>query len=174
MTYVVCFSRVTLVVVFAAAVVGKVHSRSAWLAFERATGRLLGVNRARGIWAVATVLFEAATASCLALDHAAYAGFILSLVGLSVFLLVVLRGVARGVQTDCNCFGASGTSLGWAHVWRNALLVGVAAGGVGLATAGDVPLAFTHPAHATPIVLGLISAALFVMWDDVTYLVAGE
>lgn len=174
MTYVVCFSRCALLVVFGAAVVGKVHSRLAWSAFVAATGRLLDVRRTRGMWAAAVVLFEGSTVGCLALDSTAYAGLILSLVGLSIFLLVVVRGVCRGVQTDCNCFGANGTNLGWAHVWRNAVLVGIAAIGVGVATAAGEPSGFVGAAYATPIVVALISAALLVMWDDMTYLVAGE
>lgn len=174
MTYVVYFSRCTLLVVFTAAVIAKVHSRSAWSAFVVATGRLLDVRRTRAIWAAAAVLFEGTMVGCLALDRTAYAGLTVSLVGLSIFLLVVLNGVIRGVQTDCNCFGANGTTLGWAHVWRNATLVGIAAVGAGVATAADVPSAFAGAAYATPIVLGLISAALLVTWDDVTYLIAGE
>lgn len=158
---------------FGAAVVGKVHSRSAWSAFVAATGRLLGL-RTGIVWAAAAVLFEGGTVGCLAWDKTAYGGLILSLVGLSVFLFVVARGVARGVQTDCNCFGANGTNLGWIHVWRNALLVAVATTGVGAATAADSPPGFIGAAYATPITLGLISAALLVMWDDVTYLIAGN
>jgi hypothetical protein len=174
LTYVVCFCRFTLLSVFAAAVVGKTHSKMAWSTFVAATGRLLDVRRTRGIWAVATVLLEGTTVCCLALNRTTYAGLILSLIGFSIFLVVVLRGVARGVQTDCNCFGANGVNLGSAHVLRNAMLVGIAAIGAGVATAADVPSTLADPAYATPIVLGLIFAALFVMWDDMVYLIAGE
>jgi hypothetical protein len=174
LTYLVYFSRCTLLVVFAAAVVGKVQSRSAWAAFVAATGRLLDVRGTGEVWAAVVLLFEGTTVGCLALDRTTYGGLTLSLVGLSIFLLVVLRGVIRGVQTDCNCFGASGTNLGWAHVWRNAMLVGVAAIGTGAATAADVPSTLAGAAYATPIVLGFITAGLLIMWDDVTYLIAGE
>lgn len=173
MTHIVFFTRVTLLIVFAAALLGKLHSRAAWSAFVAATGSLLGARRAQQIWAASVVLVEACTVGCLATSKTAYAGLVLALVVLSAFGVVVVSGVVRGVRTSCNCFGSVGTPLGWAHVWRSAVLAGVAALGTAVATVSTVPSLLAGATYATPIVLSLFASALFVMWDDMTYLVGG-
>lgn len=174
MTYLIFFTRLSLLVVFASALVGKTHNRSAWASFVAATKSLLGVRRAAEGWSAAVVLIEAGTVGCLLLNETAYAGLVFALLGLTAFLAVVLNGVRRGVETSCNCFGSDGTTLGWPHIWRNVLLVGVAALGVAAASNSRIPSMFPTATYATPMVLGLIAAALFVVWDDVTYLVVGQ
>lgn len=174
MTYVVFFARCTLLLVFVAALGGKLRSRAAWSSFVAATGTLLSVGRTRVLWAVAAVLTEGAVAVCLLLNDTAYSGLFLALAGLALFLVVVLSGVVRGVETACNCFGAAGSSLSWTHVWRNLMLVVVAAAGCGAATASRTPSMFVGTAYATPIVLSFIAAALFVIWDDMTFLLVGR
>ncbi len=174
MTYIVFFSRATLLVVFAAAVIGKVQSRSAWAAFVTATGTLLGVRRTRPAWAIGTVLIEGTVVVCLAVNDTAYVGLLLALLALTAFLLVVLSGVIRSVRTSCSCFGSDGTTLGWTHVWRNILLTCVAAVGTACATASSIPSVLVSASYATPVVISLIAASFFVMWDDITFLVTGR
>jgi hypothetical protein len=174
LTYLVFLTRATLLLVFAAALIGKAHSASAWSNFVAATKSLLGVHRTAEVWAAAAVTLEAATFGCLMLNTTAYVGLWLAFVGLAEFLAVVVNGVRRGVETSCNCFGSEGTTLGWSHVWRNALLLCVAALGVGAASFSEIPsILLTHAAYATPTVLSVITAAVFVMWDDVSFLAIG-
>lgn len=168
------FTRGTLLLVFAAALLGKVHSASAWSSFVVATKSLLGIRQAAGLWAAATVALETATVVCLILNVTAYIGLSLALTGSIAFLAVVVNGLRRGVETSCNCFGSEGAELAWSHALRNALLVGVAALGVGAASGRHIPTLLANGAYATPIVLSVIAAAAFVMWDDVRYLVVAH
>lgn len=173
MTYIVFFARGTLLVVFIAAVVGKLHSRAAWTSFVAATGVLLGTNRIQYVWALLAGVAEFCVAVCLLFNRTAYIGLLLSCAVLVVFLAVIVAGVTRGLTTACNCFGSDGSTIGWEHVWRNLLLVGVAAVGAGAAATSRVPSVFAGARYATPVVLSVTVAALLVMWDDVTYLVVG-
>lgn len=173
MTHVAFFARETLFVVFVAAVVGKVHSRAAWASFVEATADLLHINYGQTPLAAAVVIVEISTVVCLSLNQATQAGLVLALAVFTVFLIIVISGVTHGVRTACNCFGTAGNILGWTHVWRNAALTCLAAvGSVAAATSG-VPSAFAGASYATPAVLAVIVAALFVMWDDFNDLVLG-
>ncbi len=173
MTYVVFFARGTLLVVFIAAVVGKLHSRAAWSSFVAATGSLSRMRHGRAALASAAVIAEMSTAVCLALDQTVYAGLVLALVVLTLFLVIVVNGVIRGVRTACHCFGSDGSTLSWRHVWRNAALTSVAVIGTATATASRTPSLFAGWSYAIPVVLSLVVGALLVMWDDFTALIAG-
>jgi methylamine utilization protein MauE len=169
----VLFTRGTLLIVFAAAVLGKAHSRAAWSSFVAATGSLLHVRRGQVALASATVAIEIGTVVCLSLNRTANVGMILSLVVLTAFLSIVVSGVNRGIRTACNCFGSDGNVLGRRHIWRNVTLVSVAAVGTSAAITAGMPPAFGQASDATPLVLSLIVAALFAMWDDFIDLVLG-
>ena len=171
MNLVIFIARFTLLIVFGGALVGKLHSRAAWSNFVGATEVLLGVRGMAVAWSGAAATAEAATVCCLAVNRLAYVGLVLALVELTVFLGVVTSGVIRGAQTACNCFGADGASIGWTHVWRNLILVGVAALGVGAATASNMPSGLLDAAYATPTVVSVLAAAIFIAWDDFAYLV---
>lgn len=173
LTYIVFFARTTLLIVFAAAVFGKTHSRAAWAAFVAATGTLLGLKTGSA-WAIGAVLFESLTLTCLAFNNTAYLGLVLAVGALTSFFFVVLIGVIRRVKTSCNCFGSNRTALGWTHVVRNAALLCVAASGWTAATRSKVPSMFVGSSYATPVVLSLVVAAVFVMWDDMIYLTLGK
>jgi hypothetical protein len=126
------------------------------------------------VYAATAVLIEGATIGFLFVNDSAQIGLVLALITLALFSLVVVRGVIRGVDAACNCFGSDGTTLGWTHVWRNVMLASVAAIGAGAASTSTMPSEIASTAYATPIVLSLITAALFVVWDDITYLVRGS
>lgn len=172
-SYIVFFARGTLLVVFVAAIFGKLRGRAAWLSFVAATGELLHVRGLRSLPAVLAVTVESGTAVCLSIDETAYAGLVLALLVLAVFLALVVSGVIRGVRTACNCFGSDGTTIGWAHVWRNSTLTAIAAIGTLAGARTQMPALLTNASYATAGVLSLIFAAVFVRWDDFTDLVLG-
>jgi hypothetical protein len=175
LSYLALFARWSLAVVFVAAVTGKLRRRAAWASFVAATETLLGLGRGGTQWASVAVLLEASTAVCLLVSPTAFAGFVLAVAVLTVFLVVVVHALMRGVSTSCNCFGSDGARLSWSHVVRNAALVGLAA--LGLATAAPLhglPFILRGSAYPTLVVSSILVSAIFVMWDDFSYLVVGE
>jgi Methylamine utilisation protein MauE len=175
LTYLALFARWSLAVVFIAAVTGKLRRRTAWASFVAATRTLLGVSRGGALWASTAVLLEASTAACLLVSQTAFAGFVLAAVILTAFLVVIVHALMRGVSTSCNCFGSDGARLSWSHVVRNAALAGLAA--LGLATAAllhRVPFVLRGSAYPTVVVSSILVSAIFVMWDDFSFLVVGE
>ena len=107
-------------VVWALAAVGKgLHRAETADAFAG-----LGLPRAP-VLAVAVPVTELATAAMLLWRPAV--GAIVGLVLLAVFTGVIVRALARGVETGCGCFGARQVSpLGPADVVRNLLLAAFA------------------------------------------------
>lgn len=173
--YLVSLARWTLLLVFAAAVLSKLRSREAWADFVVATERLLGVRRAAALWAVGGVLLEAGTAACLAIDATARVGLLLALAALTVFSVVVLYALERGIDASCNCFGSNGAPLSWRHVTRNAALAALAGMGTGAAASvHEIHSILPDTAYATAAMLSIVASAIFVMWDDFSYLVAGS
>lgn len=175
LSYVAFFARCTLMLVFGAAIISKTHSAPAWSAFVTATRSLLGVNRLAVVWAAAAALLEATTLACLLIAPKAYAGFAIAVATLTIFCLLIVRSFQHGAATKCNCFGSNGAPLSWSHVARNGLLIGVAAMGTGAAAElGQLPFSRVDATYSIPIVLSILSAALLVLWDDMSYLIAGS
>jgi hypothetical protein len=124
-------------VVWALAAIGKgLHRAETAAAFEG-----LGLRGAPAL-AVGVPVAEATTAALLLWRP--QVGGMVGLALLAVFTGVIVRALARGVETGCGCFGARRPSLlGPADVVRNALLAAfavLATGARRLAgpTAGDV------------------------------------
>jgi len=98
--------------------------------------------RAAPVLSVGVPLVELATAGLLLWRPAL--GGVVGLALLAVFTGVIVRALARGVDTGCGCFGARRPSpLGPADVVRNALLAALAVLATGAhrltrPTAGDV------------------------------------
>jgi hypothetical protein len=175
LTYLVSLARWTLLLVFAGALFGKLRNRAAWADFVVATERLLGVRRRGALWAVGGVLIEAGTVACLLVDTTARIGLLLALVALAVFSVVIVHALERGVDTSCNCFGSDGAPLSWRHVTRNATLVVLAGMGTGAAASlHEVHSVLPDVTYATSAVLSIVVSAIFVLWDDFLYLVAGS
>jgi peroxiredoxin len=121
--YLLAFCRIALGLTFALSFVGKV----------RDVGQFTGTIRKFDLlpkgWAgPAAVLFlggEAAVVVQLILGGRllplalALAGLLLLL-----FTLALLSALQRGVETSCNCFGATDKPLTYYHVWRNAGFIG--------------------------------------------------
>jgi hypothetical protein len=175
LTYLVSFARWTLLIIFATAAFSKLRSRAAWTDFIVATERFLAVQGRGAIWAVGGVLLEIGTTACLLVDRTARVGLLLAFVALTLFSVVVLRALRRGVDTSCNCFGSDGAPLSWRHVARNATLAALAGIGTGVAAAHyKVHSVLPDAAYATPVVLSIVASAIAVMWDDFAYLVTGS
>jgi hypothetical protein len=175
MAYVTYVSRETLAIVFAVSVISKVQTADAWREFQSATADLLGAGQVLGaVLASSAAVWEAATAVALTVNPLARVGAFLA-VGLSLALLsVVLQGVLRRVGVDCNCFGSSGSQLDWVHVWRNVLLVAIAAVGVVGAEVAAIPSLIPSARFSVAIVVGLFMSAAVVTWEDVIFLAVGR
>lgn len=159
-------------IVFAVSVVSKLRTRFAWREFEAATSELLGVGANLGrVLGASTAACEAVTVITVLIDPLARVGALIAL-GLALsLLLVVFQGVLRRVVVTCNCFGASGDELAWAHVWRNVLLVFVAALGVIGSRTASVPSLIPSASASVPIVLGVFVAVALIAWEDFVFLV---
>lgn len=53
----------------------------------------------------------------------------------TAFALLALYSARAEKAVTCSCFGKAESALGWPHVWRNAVLTGLAAGGLGCSLA---------------------------------------
>jgi hypothetical protein len=126
---------VCLVVVFAAAAIGKARSVAAFSAFS---GSLRDTGLVPDDWvrlcALAVVVSEVSAALLLlvtpVMPWLGRVGFLLAAGLLTVLTASVLRIVASRRQVACRCFGTSASPLGTRHILRNAALVLVAITGV--------------------------------------------
>ncbi|MEU0281572.1 MauE/DoxX family redox-associated membrane protein [Streptomyces sp. NPDC088147] len=160
---------VCLVVVFAAAAVGKLRGAGSFPAFVR-TLKDLGVIPERwargcalllvaGEISVAVLLLTAPLAPGLGT-----AGFILAAGLLAAFTAGIAITAARRTGVRCRCFGASASPLGARHAARNAALALIAVTGAALAPA----IARVQPAEALlAVCAGTLAGALAIVWDDI-------
>ncbi|MCX4750513.1 hypothetical protein OG455_34235 [Kitasatospora sp. NBC_01287] len=165
MTGIELTSRITLLVVFAAAAFSKGRSRAALHAFAAGLADIGWLPaRLRLPTALGVVLAELATAPLLLATPRAGAAVVLGL--LAAFTVTT---VAAGRAASCQCFGsghgpASGGTV--AFLLRNSLLAGAAL------AAGLLP---SHPAAPAMWVAtagaGTALAAVVVGWDELAYLV---
>ncbi|MGK5497782.1 MauE/DoxX family redox-associated membrane protein [Streptomyces sp. URMC 125] len=133
MEFVSAVSRIVLVLVFAAAVLGKTRNAESFHAFTYSVETLGRVSAARApVLAAGVVLAEAAGALLLAWP-AAYGGRLpatiglLTMIGLLVsFTCAVVRALRAGKQVACRCFGTSADPVGPPQLVRNAVLLAVA------------------------------------------------
>ncbi|MEV0408866.1 MauE/DoxX family redox-associated membrane protein [Actinoallomurus sp. NPDC050550] len=159
MQYVALTCRCALLVVFLAAVVGKLHSRAAFNRFRASVTALTNSHRrVSAALSGATVLVEAGVVVLLVIPRTVSAGLILAGLALLGFCAAIASAMRSRAAPPCRCFGAAGAPLGGRHLVRNAgLLVLVTAGltaGVGAAHQT------LHPAGAA---LGLAAAAVLAL-----------
>jgi hypothetical protein len=171
--------------VFAVSVAGKLRGRRAYRSFRdglRETGlvpgRLLPAIAAVLCWAEAVIAATLITAG--ALTAAATPGAKLlaesALAAAATLTAVLASGVAavvrRGTQARCACFGAgAGRPIGRTHLVRNLTLLAVICAGLAavmLLTHGRPALA----AAAVAAAAGVLAAAVFIRWEDLTELFA--
>lgn len=172
MRYVEVAGRLTLALVFLAAVLGKVRSRAAFAEFARSVDQfgLLPRTRVAAVVRLA-VAAEAAVVVLLAVPAAAHAGYVLAVGLLGVLSAAILAALRRGRRPACRCFGAGGAPLDARHVLRNAVLLA-------LAVLGWAVLQAPSPGPLRPagVLLGLAAAvpvaALVIRLDDLAALFA--
>ncbi|MFI1256225.1 MauE/DoxX family redox-associated membrane protein [Streptomyces netropsis] len=113
-----------LLLVFAAAVVGKVRNAASFAAFTDAVAVLgrVPVRRA-GVLAAAIVGSEAATTMLLAAPWIRPVGLLTAAGLLSSFTYAVARTLRSGTPVSCRCFGASAGPVGPPQLVRNAVLL---------------------------------------------------
>jgi hypothetical protein len=157
--------RLVLVLVLAAAVLGKVRAGTAGITELAAAVRRMGVRegRARPV-AVAAIVAEAAAAVLTAWPATAVAGCAAALVILVGFTGAVARLVSAGAEARCRCFGGGGVRLGRRHVARNATLSTVALAALAVTALDDG--AVTLPALVLVALMATALAAVFIFWDD--------
>lgn len=168
MEFVSATCQTLLVLVFAAAVVGKVRNAASFTAFTDAVAVLGRVPAARaGALAVAIVGSEAVISLLLVAPRFRGAGLLAAAGLLSAFTYVVARAVRSGAPVSCQCFGASAGPVGPPQLVRNAvLLAAVAAALPGLPGSGHLPWQGQFAAWLS----GATAALLLVVGDELASL----
>lgn len=174
MEFVSAVSRIALVLVFAAAVLGKIRNAESFHAFTYSVETLGRVSAARApALAVGVVLAEAAGTLLLAWPEA-YGGRLPAVTGLlttsgllASFTYAVARALRAGQQVACRCFGTSAGPVGPPQLVRNALLLAVAATAApGVWDGGHL----TWQARFTAWLCGATAALLLVVGDELVTL----
>lgn len=159
--------RCLLVLVFSAALAGKVRGEGAAGDFVRwvADLRIVPTAWARPA-AVATLVAEGAGAALLLTPWTVMPGLVLAGGMLAVFAAAAFSVHHRRIAATCRCFGRSDAPLGLRHVIRDAALASAAL--VGLAGAGlPAPPA---PGLALGAGCGFLLAVGAVYLDDIVML----
>ncbi|MGB2570721.1 MauE/DoxX family redox-associated membrane protein [Micromonospora citrea] len=130
-------ARLLLALVFLAAVVGKLRTRSDFADFVATVGRFGVPARWTRPVAGTAVAAEAAVVVLLVTPGAAQAGPALAVVLLAVLTAALVATLRRGERPACRCFGAADTPIGRRHVLRNLALGAVALLGLAVGLGGD-------------------------------------
>ncbi|WP_328653155.1 hypothetical protein OG598_04535 [Micromonospora sp. NBC_00330] len=177
MQYLATGIRCLMMTVFLGAVVGKVATRASFKLFVTSVRemRLLPETLARPA-ALLVVATESAVCALLAFPFraAVSVGFAVATALLAVFTVGVLLVSRRQVRVSCRCFGASSTPLSARHVFRNALLVALAAVAAVAVAAGwaDGP---TDPGGSVlAVCAGTLLGLLIVSLDNIVDLFRTE
>ncbi|SCG65813.1 Methylamine utilisation protein MauE [Micromonospora halophytica] len=165
-------ARLLLALVFLAAVVGKLRTRSDFADFVATVGRFGVPARWTRPVARAAVAAEAAVVVLLVTPGAAPAGSALAVALLGVLTAALVAALRRGERPACRCFGAGDTPIGRRHVLRNLALGAVALLGLaaGLNGGGGSPSSSAAVLLAAGVALPL--AAVVVRLDDLVALFA--
>ncbi|MER6945853.1 MauE/DoxX family redox-associated membrane protein [Nonomuraea sp. NPDC000554] len=175
------FPLVLLVVVFGASSLAKISRAEAFRSFV-ASVRSLRIVPAR--WASATagvvVAVEIVTVGLLLTPPWYPAGLALAATVLAVFAVVAVVTRRRGLAVPCNCFGpgrggrrgaaAQGRPLGVPHAVRNALLAGVALGGLLGAEVGGGWAGTAWVGAGLAGTAALVCAAVVLRFEDIVAL----
>lgn len=162
------FARAAFVVLFVAAVAGKVSGRRRWRAFGSSLEPLAG-SLAEPV-AVAVLAAETACVLLLCAPVAPVGGLAAAGLLLAVFAAGIGYAVRSGRRVRCRCFGVDGGELDAAAAIRNAVFAAAAltAAWAGAALHPAVPsaagVAFTLP-------LALATGYAVTRWDDLVYAV---
>ncbi|WFB05766.1 hypothetical protein LRS74_01080 [Streptomyces sp. LX-29] len=155
---------VVLVLVFGAAVVGKVRTAASLSAFTDAVVVLGRVpTRRAGAAAKGVIALEAATGLLLLVPPLRGAGLLLATVLLAAFTAVVARALRSRVPVSCRCFGGSAGPLGPPQLIRNAVLLLVV---VGAAPGVLDPGRLVWQAQFTAWLAGAVAALVLVTGEE--------
>src|SRR5690242_6510066 len=114
--------RLWIVLVLAAALVGKLWKRAAWREFREMLATIGVPPRLVGATAVAVAAVEATVVALGPWPRTAPVGMAVATGLFLAFTVGVAVVVRRGIAAACRCFGAGGTRLRRLHVVRNAVL----------------------------------------------------
>ncbi|MEU3604570.1 MauE/DoxX family redox-associated membrane protein [Streptomyces sp. NPDC035033] len=174
MEFVSAASRAALVLVFAAAVLGKTGNAESFRSFASSVETLGRVSAARApVLAAGVVLAEAAGALLLAWP-ATYGGRLPALTGLltatgllASFTYAVARALRAGKRVACRCFGTSAGPVGPPQLVRNAVLLALAAAAAPGVWEGGHP---SWQARFAAWLCGATAALVLVVGDELVTL----
>lgn len=172
MQYLALACRVSIAIVFAMAVAGKVVGRGAFREFTRSiVGMEVVSPRAVEVTAAASVTAEGLTLVLAVTPLRTTSVAACALAGLLsvAFSVTIVQSLRRGNHAPCRCFGRSATPLGARHIARNAVLLVVSILGVSASLErGTLHVPAAIVAAAAGLFVGLIIAA----FDDIAELVS--
>jgi hypothetical protein len=169
MIYLETGCRAALAFVFLVASTSKIHSVSSYREFHDSL-KDLGLSSSLLLRALSLGIpaAEGVTAILLAVNRTSLWGLFASVVLLGSFTTGIAVARAQGKVVRCRCFGESGAPSEAAHILRNLVLF---AGAVTGALAGFSSNGRPEPAMVVfAIGLGIIAAALFLRWDELSFL----
>jgi hypothetical protein len=130
---------------------------------------LAGAEAVTGIgMATAGIMFVAsASSTTVALAEASLAAAAALMIVLTAGVAIVVR---RGITTYCRCFGSNSTqALGASHLIRDLCLLLALGAGLVLGPAGHVKPSLAG--WIVAVAAGSVVAAVFVRWEDLSYLI---
>ena len=173
MIYVETGFRAALAFVFFIACTSKIHSVSSYRDFHDSL-KDLGLSSAFLLRALSAGIpaAEAVTTLLLAVNRTSLWGLLASAALVGSFTTGIAVARAQGKVVRCRCFGESGALSDGAHILRNLVLF---AGAVAGALASLLPEGRQDPAMVVfAIGLGIIAAALFLRWDELSFLLGNN
>ncbi|MEU1883637.1 MauE/DoxX family redox-associated membrane protein [Streptosporangium sp. NPDC020072] len=161
--------RLSLALVFLAAVAGKLRGRGDLARFRAAVGEFGVAPRWSSAVSGAVIAGELVSTSLMLIDATAPVGLGLAAMLLAAFTGAIGSAVRRGATTSCRCFGASDQPLGVRHVVRNVILLSVAAAGMAgtLLASGGLDVTAMLLSGFVAVVL----ATLVIAYDDLVALI---
>lgn len=161
--------RTLVVIIFAAALIGKLRSREAVASFVTwvAELRIVDARRAR-LSAYAILAVETSAVGLVLVPRTTVLGLALVAVSMCVFAVATGRLVRRGTRARCQCFGRPGATLSRRHVARDASIALLAVAGIAMSRIAAPPA----PGIALGIAAGLLVAAVVLFLDDIAALFA--
>ena len=171
MPYFVAYCAALIGATFAVSAFTKLRSRADFAEFASSLVRLRLASRRRARALAVVVAAAEALAALLVVPPGLFRtlGLALAVMLLIPLTTVVVRAVVTRQDVACRCFGASEAPLGRAHIVRNAVLLGVAAPGLGGALAGG-----TATPHWAPLIIavvaGVVTAVPLMRIEDVLFL----
>lgn len=152
--------------VFAVSLISKIRSRRSYADFVATVPRLAPWAPAR-LAAPLVIAGEAAVVGLVVLPVTAPAGFAVAGLLLTAFTIAIATTVRRRQAVTCQCFGATSTPVGPAHLVRNGSLLVCAAVGLAASLAGQQAPAVAPGVLAFAALTGAIAAGAVLLTDQI-------